>query len=565
MNEDQKNKNSVEGGGRRISINLFWFIIIILTAVISTAVVTALSLEAGSEKAVNVGTDTRSEFAKLYNVYDTITSEYYTDVDKQALIESSIEGMVEGLDDPYSEYMNKDETAEFQESVTGDFEGIGAEVMQEGNRIIITSPMRGSPAEEAGIEPGDQITAVDGESVEGMTTHEAVQLIRGEKGTDVVLSIVRGEGEPMDITVTRDTIHIESVTYEVVENVAHISVNRFQKGTTEEFEKSLNQAAEDEVEDVIIDFRYNPGGLLDEAVAMINQFVDKGQTALYLEDNSGERTEIPTESESNPSTEDLNVYILINEGSASASEVFTGAMNDLKEDVTIAGTRSFGKGVVQRTQEFGDNSMLKYTNTKWLTPEGTWVHEEGITPDIELVNPDYYRVDMLGEDEVYSEGQSNEKVTSIKVALDTLGYEISDFNTDFTPELTTAVMNFQSEQDLEQTGDVTGETSTALMSELRKHINENDAQLNYLVDFINGEYSEKEIEQRADENAQHIEIERPTPDESSEEGSEKPENESEEDNSEEKSGEEGSGQSDEQNDAPEDESSEENTQEQDTE
>ncbi|AKG74119.1 S41 family peptidase [Salinicoccus halodurans] len=550
MNEDQKDKKSVEGGGRRISINLFWFIIIMLTAVISTAIVTALSLEAGSEKAVNVGTDTRSEFAKLYNVYDTITSEYYTEVDRDALIESSIEGMVEGLDDPYSEYMNKDETAQFQESVTGDFEGIGAEVMQEGNRIIITSPMKGSPAEEAGIEPGDQIVAVDGESTEGMTTHEAVQLIRGEKGTDVVLSIVRGEGEPMDITVTRDTIHIESVTYEVVEGVAHISVNRFQQGTTEEFEKSLNQAAEDEVEDVIIDFRYNPGGLLDEAVSMINQFVDQGQTALYLEDNSGERTEILTENESNPSTEDMNVYILINEGSASASEVFTGAMNDLKEDVTIAGTRSFGKGVVQRTQEFGDNSMLKYTNTKWLTPDGTWIHEKGITPDIKLVNPDYYRVDMLSEEEVYSEGQSNEKVTSIKVALDTLGYEISDFNTTFTPALTAAVMNFQSEQGLEQTGDVTGETSIALMSELRDYINENDAQLNYLVDFINDEYSEEEIEQQAAENAQHIEIERNTPEE---------ESEGESNESEEESTEEGSGQSDEQENAPEEESTEEDS------
>ncbi len=546
MNEDQKDNKSVEGGGRRISLNLFWFIIIILTAVISTAIVTALSLEAGSEKAVNVGTDTRSEFAKLYNVYDTLTSEYYTDVDRDALIESSIEGMVEGLDDPYSEYMNKDETAQFQESVTGDFEGIGAEVMQEGNRIIITSPMRGSPAEEAGIEPGDQIIAVDGESIEGMTTHEAVQLIRGEKGTDVVLTIVRGEGEPMDITVTRDTIHIESVTYEVVEGVAHISVNRFQQGTTEEFEKSLNQAAEDEVEDVIIDFRYNPGGLLDEAVSMINQFVGKGQRALYLEDNSGEKTEILTEGEANPSTEDMNVYILINEGSASASEVFTGAMNDLKEEVTIAGTRSFGKGVVQRTQEFGDNSMLKYTNTKWLTPEGNWIHEKGIKPDIKLVNPDYYRVDMLSEEEVYSEGQSNEKITSIKVALNTLGYEINNFDTTFSPALTNAVMNFQSEQGLEQTGIVTGDTSTALMSELRKYINENDAQLNYLVDFINGEYSKEEIEQRAAENAKHIEIERNTPEEDAEGESDGESDKSEEESTEEESSEDSSDQQDEQ-------------------
>lgn len=151
MNEEHERHETKNPGGRRINIKLFWFIIILLTSVIATAVITALSLEAGNEKAVNVGTDTRSEFSKLYNVYDTINSEYYEDVDRDALIESSIQGMVEGLDDPYSEYMNNEETEAFQETVTGNFEGIGAEVMQEGNRIIVTSPMRGSPAEEAGI------------------------------------------------------------------------------------------------------------------------------------------------------------------------------------------------------------------------------------------------------------------------------------------------------------------------------------------------------------------------------------------------------------------------------
>ncbi|WP_237604796.1 S41 family peptidase [Salinicoccus sp. ID82-1] len=477
-----------------------------MTSIIATAVITALSLEAGSEKAVNVGTDTRSEFAKLYNVYDTINANYYEEVDREALIESSIQGMVEGLDDPYSEYMNNEELAQFQESVTGDFEGIGAEVMQEGNRVIITSPMRGSPAEEAGLEPGDEIIAVDGESIEGWTTQEAVQLIRGEKGTDVVLTIVRGEGDPMEVTITRDTIHLDSVTYEEVEGVGHISINRFQEGTTEEFENMLNTASEDGVEDIIIDFRYNPGGLLDEAVSMINQFIGQNETVLYLEENGGERTEIKTSNEKNPNTDDFNVHILINEGSASASEVFAGALDDLT-DATIAGTQSFGKGVVQRTVELGDDSLLKYTNTKWLTPDGSWVHGEGITPDVQLVNPDYYRVEMLNPEEVYTEDVSNETVPSIKVALDTLGYEVDDFNETFDASLTEAVESFQADHDLEQSGDVTGETSTALMSDLRDYINSNDAQLNYLIDYINGDYTEKEIEAYADERAQHLEIE----------------------------------------------------------
>lgn len=504
---EEKNEEKVSGGGRKVNISLFWLIIMVMTAVIVTALVTALSLEAGSERAVNVGTDTRSEFAKLYTVYDTVTSDFYEEVDRDALIESAIDGLVQGLEDPYSEYMDVEETEEFQESVTGDFEGIGAEVMQEGNRIVVTSPMRGSPAEAAGIEPGDAIIAVDGESVEGMTANEAVQLIRGEKGTDVVLSIVKGSNDPVDITITRDTIHVDSVTYEEIENIGYISINRFQSGTAEEFEEALNTAYDNENEDVIIDFRFNPGGLLNEAVEMINQFVDRGEPALLLENSDGEQTEVPTEGEKNSNTEDFNVYILINEGSASASEVFTGSMMDHFDEVVIAGTQSFGKGVVQQTNEFSDNSMLKYTNTKWLTPEGNWIHDTGITPDINLVNPDYYRVQILSEDDIYVEDQTNEAVVSIKVALEALGYEVGDIDEEFDATLTEAVEEFQEDFDLETSGEVTGETTLTLMSELREYIRENDAQIEYLIDFINGEYTEPEIEALSEDNAQYIDIE----------------------------------------------------------
>ncbi|CEA00277.1 putative CtpA-like serine protease [Jeotgalicoccus saudimassiliensis] len=503
MSEENNDKN-VQPKLRSVQMNIFWFIVIILTTIIASVVITAISISNNQERAVNVGTDTRTEFAKLYSVYDTLTENYYEDVDSDALIESSIRGMVEGLEDPYSEYMSIDETDEFEESITGDFEGIGAEVMQEGSKIIISSPMKGSPAEQAGIEPGDQILAVDGDSLEGKTTTEAVQLIRGEKGTDVVLTIQRGSGSPTDITITRDTIHIDSVTYEKVDGVGHISINRFQQGTTDEFSKFIDEAANDGVKELIIDFRYNPGGLLNEAVTMINQFIEPETAALYLEDNTGNQQEIITENEKNENTESFNeVYILINEGSASASEVFTGALDDLT-DVTIAGTTSFGKGVVQRTSEFKDNSMLKYTNTKWLTPDKTWVQDDGIKPDIELINPDYYRIELLTEDEVFAEGQENEKVLSIKVALDALGYDIKSFDNHFDAGLTAAVKAYQNDKNLTADGIVTGETTTGILSDIREKINDNDAQLNYLIDYINGDQSIMEIEQKARNNAPHI-------------------------------------------------------------
>lgn len=501
---EEKNDKNVQTKLRSVQINIFWFIVIILTTIIISVVITAVAISNNQERAVNVGTDTRTEFSKLYSVYDTLNKDYYQDVDSHALIESSIRGMVEGLEDPYSEYMNIDETGDFEESITGDFEGIGAEVMQEGSKIIISSPMKGSPAEQAGIEPGDQIMAVDGESLEGMTTTEAVQLIRGEKGTDVVLTIQRGEGSTSDVTITRDTIHIDSVTYEEIDGIGHISVNRFQQGTTEEFSAFIDEAAEAELDELIIDFRYNPGGLLNEAVTLINQFIEQDTAVLYLEDNQGNQQEIVTENENNPNAETFeDVYILINEGSASASEVFTGALDDLT-NVQIAGTTSFGKGVVQRTSEFKDNSMLKYTNTKWLTPDKTWVQDDGITPDIELINPDYYRIQLLTEDEVFSEGQTNDKVLSIKVALDALGYNITQFNNNFDTELTKVVKAYQTAEKIEADGVVTGETTTKILLDIRENINENDAQLNYLIEYINDDMSIKEIEQKARDNSPHI-------------------------------------------------------------
>ena len=476
--------------------------LIVLSVIIITAALTTLTLYAQSDS----NTSDYEEFEQFFQIYDKLSEEYYEDVDQDALVESAIRGLIEGLDDPYTEYMDASETDEFYESVTGDFEGIGAEVRQEGSYIVIVSPMRGSPAEAAGIEPGDMITAVDGESIEGWTANEAVQLIRGEKGTDVTLTVVRGNNAPTDITITRDTIHVESVTYEAYDDIAHVSINRFQEGTTDEFAEALDEAAENGNTNLVLDFRYNPGGLLNEAVNMINQFVDRNTEVLLLEEGDGQQVSLTTTFDKNDSTDSFeNIYIMINEGSASASEVVTGALQDLI-DVEVVGTTSFGKGTVQTTEQFSNQALLKYTHSKWLTPSGTWVHDEGIEPDVELINPDFYRVTILNPDELFAEGQENETIISLKVALDALGYEIDEVNETFDSNLTEQVEAFQEDNDLEVTGVVTGETTDTLVSELRAFILDNDAQLDYLIDYINGEYTVEEIEAIADENAQYIEM-----------------------------------------------------------
>lgn len=476
--------------------------LLVLVVIAITAALTTFTLHAQSDSSPG----DYDEFDQFFEIYETLTEEYYLDVDKDALVESAIRGLIEGLDDPYTEFMLPADTDQFYESVTGDFEGIGAEVRQEGSYIVIISPMRGSPAEAAGLEPGDMVTAVDGESIEGWTANEAVQLIRGEKGTDVTLSIMRGNNAPIDITITRDTIHVDSVTYEEVDGVAHISINRFQEGTTTEFAEAIDEAAANGNTDVILDFRYNPGGLLNEAVNMINQFIDRNTDVILMEDNSGMQVPLSTIFPKNDSTDSFeNIYILINEGSASASEVFTGALVDLM-DVEVVGTKSFGKGTVQTIEEYPDQSILKFTRSKWLTPNGTWVHDEGIEPDVELINPDYYRVTLLNPEDLYSLGQENETVTSLKVAFDALGYDIDEVNDTFDSNLTSQVEAFQEDEGLDVTGVVTGDTTDALVSNLRELILETDAQLDYLLAYISGEYDAEGIEALARENAQHIEV-----------------------------------------------------------
>lgn len=475
--------------------------LIVLSVIVITAALTTLTLYAQSDRSPS----DLEEFEQFFEIYDILSEEYYQDVDNEALVESAIKGLIEGLDDPYTEYMDATETDEFYESITGDFEGIGAEVRQEGSYVVVVSPMRGSPAEAAGLEPGDMITAVDGESIEGWTVNEAVQLIRGESGTDVTLTIIRGNNAPSDITITRDTIHVESVTYESYDNIAHISINRFQEGTTNELETALDAAAENGDTELVLDFRYNPGGLLNEAVNMINQFVDRNTDVLLLEENNGQQVSLTTTFGKNDSTESFeNIYIMLNEGSASASEVVAGALDDLI-DVEIVGVKSFGKGTVQTTAQFSDNALLKYTHSKWLTPNGTWVHDVGIEPDVELINPDYYRVTILNPEDMFAEGQENDTVISLKVALDALGYDIDTIDETFDSNLTEQVEAFQEDNDLEVTGVVTGDTTDALVSEIRSFVLDNDAQLDYLIDYINGDYTVEEIEALAQENAQYIE------------------------------------------------------------
>jgi carboxyl-terminal processing protease len=371
----------------------FYFIMLVFTLILFTAGLTVFALTFGDEKAVEVSSPERREFEKLYAAYDQLQQEYYEDIDNEQLVNGAINGMIESLDDPYSDYMNQEEASQFLEGISSSFQGIGAEIQERNGYINIVTPIKNSPAEKAGLKPGDTITEVDGESIQGFSASEAVMLIRGEKGTEVTLTVQRGEmADPIKVTIVRDEIPIETVYAEMIgDNVAHIQVTSFSENTYEELLGAISDMEEQGMKAMVMDVRQNPGGLLTTALDISSLFIDEGEE-LFEVQSKGEEPEIYM---SSPGTKvKVPVTLLIDGGSASASEILAGAMNE-SGDVKLVGEKTFGKGTVQTANDMEDGSNLKFTTAKWLTPDGNWIHEKGIEPDVKVAYPEYASLPVL--------------------------------------------------------------------------------------------------------------------------------------------------------------------------
>lgn len=326
-NLDSNHKNE-SSSNKRIKFKTWQFILLLLGVVIITAGITVAATIGISHKISGLTKDERQEIKKIEYAYKTLNNDYYKKQNAGKLSEAAIDGMVKELKDPYSEYMTKDETKSFNEDVSGDFVGIGAEMQKKDKQIMITSPMKDSPAEKAGIQPKDVVTKVDGKSVVGKPLDQVVKLVRGKEGTTVKLTIKRGSQEK-EIKIKRGKIHVKSVEYKKKDNIGVFTINKFQDNTAGELKSAIIKAHKDGVRSIVLDLRNNPGGLLDEAVKMANIFIDKDQTVVKLE--KGDDTEsIKTSNDASNEAKDMKVSILVNEGSASASEVFTGAMRDHK-------------------------------------------------------------------------------------------------------------------------------------------------------------------------------------------------------------------------------------------
>src|SRR5690606_15594839 len=306
-----------EENNNYIRMKKFKFVMMLFIVIFLTAGITLVALSFGDEKVVKMG---RMEFNKLFTAYDELVGKYMDDLDKEALIDGAINGMVDAIGDPYTDYMTSEENAKFQESVTSSFEGIGAEVQELDGYVTVVSPIKGSPAEKAGVRPNDRIVTVDGENIQGMSATEAVLLIRGEKGTQVTLGIQRqGQQELIEITITRDQIPINTVYAEMLENnIAKIQITNFSSHTLQDLSTAISDMEEQGMKSLIIDVRRNPGGFLDQALMISNLFVPEGKNLYQIEYRDG--TVIPEKARGGKKI-DVPTVVLIDGGSASASEI----------------------------------------------------------------------------------------------------------------------------------------------------------------------------------------------------------------------------------------------------
>lgn len=334
-------------------------------------------------------TDTSSQdISDTLDKYKALVDKYYLgeEVDEEKLKEGAIKGYIEALGDPYTEYISKEDMEDYMDDTMGNFVGIGIYMVKdtEKNQIMVLSPIKNSPAEKAGIRPGDYIVEVDGKQCTGDDFSNISNEIKGEEGSTVKLKIQR-DGETLDFEIKRENIKVNPVEGKVLENnIGYIEFSSFDDGTAEEFKNKFNELQSQGITSLIIDLRNNGGGIVDEALQIADYVADKGSTLLYEVDKDENETE--EKSENDPII-NMPVIILVNENTASSSEILAGALKDLGK-AKIVGTKTYGKGVIQQILTLADGSGLKITTEEYLTPNRTKINKVGIEPDETVELPD---------------------------------------------------------------------------------------------------------------------------------------------------------------------------------
>lgn len=368
-----------------------WVITTVLIVIVTNAITflgtNTVSLMMPNGKVIVSRDDYNSftEFSKLYEIKNVLYELYDGKIDNGAIEEGAIKGMTSALNDPYTVFMDKKEYTEFNTQTEGNYSGVGLQVQSKDNKIVIVDIFEESPAKKAGLLPRDEIEKVNGTAVSGKELDKAVTMMKGQEGTEVTLTLFREEKGNFDVKLKRAKINMVTVKGEMIDNnIGYVAVSMFDENTSKNFKKELDTLNSKGAKAFILDLRGNPGGLLDECVDMVSNFVPKDKVIVSTIDKykrekkynsiGGKYVGVP-------------LVLLTDEGSASASEIFSGAIRDYKAG-TLVGEKTFGKGVVQTVLETGEGTALKVTVSKYYTPNGENIHGTGIKPDIEVKYPE---------------------------------------------------------------------------------------------------------------------------------------------------------------------------------
>ena len=374
------------------NFSLFEVIIIILISILFGVIIGYLITFSKGSSASD------SNIEEIVGTYHNIVDEYYDNVDKDKISEAAIKGMIDSLEDPYSNYMDTDTTGDFNEQIEGTFVGIGVVVQYTGEYNTIIEVYKGGPAKKVGLKKNDIIIKVDGEDVKNVHGDEIAKKIRGVEGTHVVITVRRGE-EELEFDVSRGKIDIPSVSTEIFERddkkIGYLRIESFAANTYTQFNKALKKLEKKKIDSLILDVRSNPGGHLLQTRQILSLFFDK-KTVLYQV--QAKKTKKKVYSLSNDKRE-YPIVVLIDSGSASASEILASCFKENYKNINIIGNKSYGKGTVQKSKSLNSGTSIKYTTEKWLTSRGKWINKKGVKPNIEV---------SLGEEYVNNPGHETD-------------------------------------------------------------------------------------------------------------------------------------------------------------
>lgn len=426
-------------------------------------------------------------FKNLSASYNEIMRDYLNGAEPKALIDGATEGMVQSLNDKYSRYLVGDSGEAYVQNYESEVVGIGIQLREENDALIIDTVIKDSPAEKAGLKAEDTLQAVDGESVKGFDLDKLIELLRGEIGTKVSITVSRPkQAEPLTVTMTRAAIPVMTVSYEMKQDgIGYVVISRFAQKTAEQFKAAIADLTKQGMKGLLLDVRSNPGGLLVPTITIADQLIPKGKTILQVVSKDEKSTQ--TYKSKQTVEWKLPIVVLTNSHSASAAEVLTAALKE-SAGATVVGVTTYGKGVVQRFSQFKDQSVLSLTEAQWRTPKGNWINGKGVEPDVKVALPAYTELSALPSGTVMKQGDYGDSVKTLQQMLAALGYDPAGASAGVYDEATkSAVIRLQKAEGIEPAnGETADSTMNKLVELLREKLKNEDYQEQKGTELLKG-------------------------------------------------------------------------------